>query len=105
MKVENLGKVVKKHVSGMAETDKGEKFPAGDTVDKGDYLIAQNGRRYFVSAEEFKDLTNGDKPKFQKGVTKALRDEAQSLEVEVFESTTKEELIAAIEEAKLSSED
>jgi len=103
-KVENLGKVTKKHVSGMAQTDKGYKFPAGVNVDKGDYLVELDGKKMFVSAEQYKELTKSDKPKFQKGVTVALREEAAALEIEVFETTTKEELVAAIETNKLEGE-
>lgn len=105
MKYENLGKVVKRHASGMMETDKGYKYPAGSDVDKGDQLIKQNGKKYFVSADEFKEMNASNKPKFQKGVTKALRDEAAELGVEVFESTTKDELILAMEEARNLNQD
>lgn len=100
MKVVSLGKVTKKHVSGMAETDKGYKFPAGVNVDKGNYLVEIDGKKMFVSADQYGELTESDKPKYQVGVTQKLRKQADSLSVEYFETTTKEELEEAIQDAE-----
>jgi len=62
MKYTDLGKVTKKHISGMAETSKGHRFPAGAEVGKGDQLIEQNGSKFFVDAEEFKKMKEAAKP-------------------------------------------
>ena len=70
----NLGKVTKKYVSGMAQTDQGEKFPAGADVDKGDYLITENGRKMFVSAEEFKEINKVIKAQERSSTTQTPAD-------------------------------
>lgn len=109
-KIIDLGKVVKKHVSKMAETDKGNRYPANENVDKGDQLVEIEGRKSFMSGEEFAKcvedgLVEGVEPatkiKYKKGVTQALIKEAAALGVEVYETTTKSELLEAIELAGL----
>lgn len=106
-KFNDLGTVTKRHVSGMAETDKGNRFPAGTDVSRGDQLVESEGIKIFISKDEWVELKKqaaaveaAAKPKFQTGVTKALRDEAATYEIEVYETTTKDELVTAIEEAK-----
>jgi len=98
----SLGTVKKRHVSGMMETNKGYKMPAHGSVEIGDELVEENGKRYFISADEYAQLEAMKKPKFKKGVTKALRDEAQELGITVTEQMSKDEVIDAMNEAKLN---
>ena len=98
--MKNLGKVTKRHVSGMMETDKGNKFPAHGNAEIGDQLVQIGRKKIFMKKDAFAEIGKSKKPKYQKGVTTALRAEAEALEVEVFETTTKDELLEAIESAK-----
>lgn len=102
-KFTDLGTVTKRHVSGMAETDTGNRFPASTDVGKGDQLVEVDGRKMFISKDEWTELQKqeGDLT-FKKGVTQALRDEAAAFSIAVNETTTKNELLAAIEAAKKS---
>jgi len=102
--IKNLGKVVKRHTSGMMETDKGFKYPASATVETGHYLVQEGSTKVFIDESEFKKLF-GTGPKYQKGVTKALREEADELGVDYSVATTKDELLAAIEAAKAAQAD
>ncbi|MGE4396060.1 MAG: hypothetical protein AB7D34_01245 [Sulfurimonas sp.] len=102
-KFTDFGTVTKRHVSGMAETDKGHRFPASTDIGKGDQLVEVDGRKMFISKDEWTELQKQESgPKFQKGVTKTLIGEAAALGIDVDEATTKEYLIAAIEAAKES---
>lgn len=102
-KFTDLGTVTKRHVSGMAETDTGNRFPASTDVGKGDQLVEVDGRKMFISKDEWTELqkqNSGSDLKFKKGVTRALIDEAATYNILVDATTTKDELIAAINEAK-----
>lgn len=106
-KFTDLGTVIKRHVSGMAETDTGNRFPASTDVGKGDQLVEVEGRKMFISKDEWAEMNasaTSNNIRYKAGVTKALRDEAASFGIEVYETTTKDELIAAINEAKAAKD-
>lgn len=99
--MKSLGTVKKRHVSGMMETNKGFKMPAIGGVEIGDELVEENGKRYFISGEDYKEIVATQKPKFKKGVTKVLREEAAELGITVTEDMSKDEVVDAMNEAKL----
>lgn len=104
MKYEDLGTVTVKHESGMAETDKGYRFPASSGVGKGDQLIEQEGHKIFVDGAEYKKMLEVQKGvtkvRYQTGVTAALREQAKKLGVDFDTTTTKETLLVDIETAR-----
>lgn len=56
----DLGTVTVKHISGMAETDKGHRFPGGNSVSKGDQLVEINGKKSFMTKEDWAEISAVD---------------------------------------------
>ena len=78
-KIENLGVIKKKHNSGMAETNKGNKFPS-IKCELGDVMLEVEGKRLIVSPEQYEKEYKADVAKFAKE-TKANEKKAEETKV------------------------
>jgi len=103
-KYTDLGTVKKRHCSGMMETDTGFRLASSATVEIGDQLVKEGARKFFVKKADWAELNSETKVVYKKGVTKKLIAEALSYGIIVTEAITKDEVLAAIEDAKSEDE-
>jgi hypothetical protein len=91
----------------MVEMDTNRRYPKLGDVAKGDIFVEIDGKqKKFMKKTEYEEYEKSLEPakiKYQKGVTKALREKAESFNIEVTEKTSKEELEKAIDEAELAA--
>lgn len=70
MAIKNLGSIVKKHSSGMVESDKGRRFPY-IKANIGDFMIEEDGNIKIVSKEVFAK-------EYRAKINKAKKEEAEA---------------------------
>ncbi len=73
-KIRDLGKVTKRYVSGMMETDKGNKFPSHGGAEIGDQLVKVGRQKLFMKKDAFAEIAKVQKAE----AAKAAKAEAKA---------------------------